>query len=133
MPMNRAHYPPNWDAIATAVKEAAGWRCQECRRPCRPPGLKLEDVEGWLIQEHPDWLPKLYKTVWSDEFGECQIAKPGRFTLTTAHLNHDPRDCRPENLRALCAPCHCRYDNQPHNKARRELIRYELAGQMRLF
>lgn len=33
-----------------------------------------------------------------------------KVVLTVAHLNHDPRDCRDENLRALCQRCHNRYD-----------------------
>ena len=31
-------------------------------------------------------------------------------TLTTAHINHVERDCRPENLVALCPACHLEYD-----------------------
>jgi hypothetical protein len=34
--------------------------------------------------------------------------------LTVAHLNHIPADCRDENLRAMCAPCHLRYDARMH-------------------
>jgi hypothetical protein len=30
--------------------------------------------------------------------------------LTVAHLNHDPQDCRDENLKAFCQRCHLRYD-----------------------
>ena len=55
---------------------------------------------------------------------ECgqQCRRPGeKFdthtrTLTTAHLNHVPSDCRPENLKAMCAPCHLRYDAPHHAK-----------------
>lgn len=45
-----------------------------------------------------------------------QCRRPGepfkthRLTLTVAHLDHDPSNCRDENLSALCAPCHLRYD-----------------------
>jgi hypothetical protein len=43
----------------------------------------------------------------------------GTFTvLTVAHLNHDPWDCRDENLAALCQTCHLRYD-APEKGARR--------------
>lgn len=35
-------------------------------------------------------------------------------TLTVAHCNHVESDCRPENLTAMCAPCHLRYDAQHH-------------------
>ena len=51
--------------------------------------------------------------------------KPGepfdthRNTLTVAHLNHTPEDVRPENLCAMCAPCHLRYDAQHHAETRR--------------
>lgn len=30
--------------------------------------------------------------------------------LTTAHLNHKPEDCRPENLKAWCQLHHNAYD-----------------------
>lgn len=59
------------------------------------------------IKERADW--------------RCQVCgkqcrRPGepfdtsKRTLTVAHLNHTESDCRPENLMAMCAPCHCRYD-----------------------
>jgi hypothetical protein len=106
MPMDRALYPKNWDTIALAIKEAAGWRCQECGKACIG---------------HPD----------------CQeIAILGsrseraKVTLTVAHLNHIPADCRSENLRALCAPCHLRYDgSQMHLKRR---LKREREGQLTL-
>lgn len=34
--------------------------------------------------------------------------------LTTAHLNHNIKDNRPSNLRALCQKCHLDYDRQYH-------------------
>ena len=83
MPMRRELYPEGWKAIATAVKEAAGWVCQGCGMQCRRAGEKLDTH---------------------------------RRTLTVAHLNHDPGDCRTENLKALCAPCHLRYDAKMHGE-----------------
>lgn len=41
-------------------------------------------------------------------------------TLTVAHLNHIPEDCREENLKALCAPCHLRYDAKHHAETRKQ-------------
>lgn len=55
-----------------------------------------------------------------------QCRKPGepfdthRRTLTVAHLNHTPEDGRPENLMAMCAPCHLQYDAQHHAETRRK-------------
>lgn len=42
-----------------------------------------------------------------------------RRTLTVAHLNHIPEDCSEENLKAMCAPCHLRYDAAHHAETRR--------------
>lgn len=39
-------------------------------------------------------------------------------TLTVAHLNHTPEDVREENLMAMCAPCHLRYDAKHHAETR---------------
>lgn len=40
-------------------------------------------------------------------------------TLTVAHLNHTPEDCREENLKAMCAGCHLRYDAKHHAETRK--------------
>lgn len=76
-----------------------------------------------------DWheiaLAKKESTGWRCEECGKQCRRPGelldthRRTLTVAHLNHDPMDCRPENLKALCAPCHLRYDAKHHAESRR--------------
>ena len=63
-------------------------------------------------------------TGWRCERCGKQCRKPGepfdthRNTLTVAHLNHTPEDVRPENLCAMCAPCHLRYDAQHHAESR---------------
>lgn len=43
-------------------------------------------------------------------------AKLLRIVLTTAHMNHEPMDCREENLKALCQKCHLSYDADLHRK-----------------
>lgn len=78
MPMDRSRYPPNWDDIARRVKEEAGWTCKRCGRECYRPG---EPVEG---------EPTLNR----------------QFVLTVHHKDHDPQNNDPDNLEALCAPCH---------------------------
>lgn len=112
MPMQRDLYPPNWEAIALAKKEAANWTCEHCGRPCRRPGVDWIDFEMWLyeqFQPHFDW--------WDDCFEDgpdgLATRKPQRFTLTVAHLDQNPQNNAPGNLAALCAPCHLRHD-APH-------------------
>ena len=36
--------------------------------------------------------------------------------LTVAHLNHEPEDCRPENLAAMCQRHHLAYDAKHHKQ-----------------
>lgn len=58
---------------------------------------------------------------------ECgkQCRKPGepfdthRRTLTVSHQDHDPMNVERSNLKALCAPCHLRYDAAHHAESRR--------------
>jgi hypothetical protein len=134
MPINRSLYPENWDEIALSIKRAANWTCEWCGKPCRPPGISQKETEQWLLENHPQWLSHLYDVVDDDEFGEVTITKPQRFTLTTAHLNHQPSDCSPENLKALCSVCHLNLDRDDWNRTRkvRELKERERHGQLTL-
>ena len=78
----------------------------------------------------PDWdeMARAVKDEADWKCEECgkQCRRPGepfdthRCTLTVAHLNHGPADCWPENLKALCAPCHLRYDAEMHVEKARE-------------
>ena len=132
MPMNRALYPKNWEAIAREIKEAANWTCQQCGRPCRRPGESIFELEDRIAEHHAEtWAADLYEEIDDEELGPVAVPKTGRFTLTVAHLNHRPEDCRPENLRALCAPCHCRMDLQA--MAAKRAIALERQGQLNLF
>jgi 5-methylcytosine-specific restriction endonuclease McrA len=79
MPINRSAYPPNWDEIAKAIKDAARWICQKCGKDCNNPGGQRE-------------------------------------RLTVHHLDHNPANCDPANLVALCSPCHLRADATWHAK-----------------
>ena len=116
MPMDRKFYPENWDEIATEIKESVLWKCEECGKQCRRNG------ESWA-EFFSDWDLR------SDEFSEA-IDHKQRFTLTVAHLDHVPNNCDRSNLRALCAPCHLRYDVKEMAKKKR--LKKEREGQINL-
>lgn len=78
--MDRSRYPADWDAIALAVKEQAGWVCRHCGQECLRPGAG----------------EKLSKSA------------KARLTLTVHHADFKPENNKPENLIPLCAPCHLR-------------------------
>lgn len=133
MPMNRALYPANWEAIALEIKTAANWTCTQCGRPCRRPGESVAKFVDRLAGSiHVGYLDELYEEVCDEETGGYATAeKPQRFTLTVAHLDHIPENCDRSNLRALCAPCHCRYDLAAMATKRR--LKLERQGQLTLF
>lgn len=55
MPMRMIDlYPHDWAAIAYAVKEANGWRCQECDKQCSRPGEFYTGAVNVLTVAHAD-------------------------------------------------------------------------------
>jgi hypothetical protein len=79
---NKARYPKDWKAISLAARERAGNRCEGS--PAFP------DCRAENGKPHP--------------------ATGSRVVLTVAHLDHQPENCAPENLRAWCQRCHNTYD-----------------------
>ena len=128
MPMERERYPKDWASIALKVKVDAGWKCQECGRPCRRPDESMGQFRQRLGRK---WKPQLVeKKSDYEQTGELQY-RAQRFLLTVTHLDQKPSNCAPENLRALCAPCHLRYDRRFLSANR--MRKLERNGQLNLF
>jgi hypothetical protein len=110
-PENRDRYPANWPAIShhTRFVRAAG-RC-ECEGEC---GRGTHDGRCPNLHDAPAY------------------GTGSKVVLTTAHLNHQPEDCRPENLRAMCQGCHLHYDREHHalTAAATRRAAVEAAGQL---
>lgn len=79
-------YPKNWKAISLAVRERAGWICEgsPAYPDCRAENGKPHPVTG------------------------------SKVVLTVAHLDHDPPNVSPDNLKAWCQRCHLTYDARFH-------------------
>lgn len=58
MPMDKKRYPKNWREIALGVKEAAGWKCEECGKQCRKPGEPFDTHKRTLTVHHKDHVPE---------------------------------------------------------------------------
>ncbi len=118
MPIIRARYPEDWDAIAAQVKHEAKWCCEQCQRPCRQPSealaVFLERVKTWRSAHTPP----------PPDFAEA----PRRYLLTVAHLDQQPSNQDPSNLKALCTVCHLQFDSQFRAKQRR--LKAEFFGQL---
>lgn len=117
-PENRERYPADWPAISLAIKrDRAGWRC-ECAGECGRPEAHLAD-DGRCRNRHGE--PR-----WGGAPGQCAVV------LTTAHLDHEPENCDPNNLLAMCEGCHLHYD-RAHHAAGRERRRIDALGMDPLF
>lgn len=95
-PENRDRYPKNWKTeVVPRIRARSSNRC-ECTGQCgRDHGLTPESAGARC----PAWN---YMPI--DEIGGPTIV------LTVMHLNHQPEDCRDENLLHACQGCHNRYD-----------------------
>jgi len=108
----RDRYPDDWPAIRARILVRANGRCEfTCAdgRRCNAPNGSIiarmkDDKERWCSDlEAVDYLPtESYDLV--------------RVVLTVAHLNHQPEDCRDENLKAGCQLHHLRYDAEHHRR-----------------
>lgn len=91
-PENRQRYPAEWTTIRAGILERAGHRC-----------------EG--------------SPVYSDcraENGEPHPVTGSTVVLTIAHLDHQPENCDPANLRAWCQRCHNTYDAAHRRETQRQ-------------
>lgn len=94
-PMRRAEYPRDWEQKAEAIKFGrADGRC-ECVGECGSGHeARCEARHG---QPHP--------------------VTGSKVILTTAHRDHEPRNCSPENLFAACQRCHIWFDRDQHRES----------------
>ena len=137
-PENRARYPKDWKALSLAAKERAGWICQH-------PGCATRQyaVGRWVQDSHGIWWWKWLDT--GNSFAEARSKAAELYfaggedgpkliviVLTVAHLNHQPEDCRPENLAAMCQRHHLAYDHD-HHRANAQATRRAKAGTLELF
>jgi hypothetical protein len=117
-PENKALYPKDWDAISLAAKQRARWRCQH-------PGCVAEQyaVGRWvesgfctyaLGTTYAEAKQLAAEAQWRLFGDDPQADKLIVIVLTTAHLNHDPADVRPENLAPMCQRHHLAYDAEHH-------------------
>lgn len=135
MPMDYSRYPDNWKEISQSVRDRAGQECEWCGVKNGAIGARDKDGQWWDENQ----IDSMNSAVGESHFG-YDYPKIIRIVLTVAHLGidhvdgtpgdkNDKRDCRPENLAALCQRCHLNFDRED-NLARRKLVR--AGGQLAL-
>lgn len=139
-PENSHRYPKDWPAISRAARERAGWKCQHEGCTARQYSIGIWHRPGggahqWAEQYEPQATYAEARQVAADAWWEVQHLGGDKLTvivLTVAHLNHQPEDCRPENLAALCQRHHLAYDHD-HHRANAQATRRAKAGTLELF
>ncbi len=121
-PENRAKYPKNWDDISSAAKWRAGWRCMHPGCTARQYEAGLWEGEIWKAQAEPAETYSQARQNAADLQFSNYGDDPGApkfivIVLTTMHLDHDPKNCDPDNLRPACQRHHLRYDEQHHKES----------------
>jgi hypothetical protein len=74
-------YPDNWTQIATAIKQAAGYRCDRCGLKCLPPASSYRHLDRSLRR---------------------------RLSAQVHHIDRNPAHNERANLVCVCAGCHLR-------------------------
>lgn len=92
-PELKALYPKNWKEVREKILQRALHRCEFC------------GVANYT------YVTKAGTEDW-------QFPQAAKVVLTIAHLDHNPTNNDPRNLRALCQKCHNRYDAK-HRAANR--------------
>lgn len=123
MPIRRelkGFYPIDWKELSRVVRfERAGGRCEACGRPHGRDVWHLGDGR-WFDTDAGKWRDGQGRAVdWIDYRDYRGELRQTRIVLAAAHLNHDPTDNRPRNLKALCQRCHMLHDKKEHRRQRR--------------
>ena len=119
-PQHRWLYPIDWPQISAFIRfERAGGRCEQCRRPHGRRVVHLGDG-CWWDAEGETWrngrgrpLSRLAAPI----AGDPRLLSTLVY-LAAAHLDHDPGNNRPRNLKAFCQRCHMLHDREEHLRRR---------------
>lgn len=140
--MDRSKYSDDWEQISSAIRRGrAGNRCECCGDCGVDHVIEMDDLIADLnaigesqFEIFGDELIEPEFRCWAINGREHPITG-SRVVLTVAHLDHDPSNNDPANLRAFCQRCHNRYDAE-FREINRQLTRRQRqidAGQIVMF
>jgi hypothetical protein len=116
-PQFRWFYPIDWRELSAVIRfDRAGSSCEKCRRPHGQLVHHLGDGRWWDEAERT-WRTGRGRRV-KGVLGAKAELRCTRVMLATAHLDHDPTNNHPRNLKALCQRCHMIHDRNEHLRRR---------------
>jgi hypothetical protein len=98
-PELRCLYPIDWPQISAAIRfERAHGRCEKCDRPH---GATIVQVPGgaWLDVSAGTWRNDRGRNAPWPDIESYSRRRIWLVVLATAHLDHNPGNCRPRNLK----------------------------------
>lgn len=124
----RDRYPADWLQIRARILVRADGRCEfTCAdgTRCNAPDRELIFRRRGNLEE--------WRSPNGNDCGESDPEYRGVVVvLTVAHLNHEPEDCRDDNLKAGCQLHHLRHDSR-HHQANAGRTRRAKRGNRELF
>lgn len=119
---NRHLYPKNWRDIAYQIRVIrAKNKCENCNLEN---GAIIKRNKNGHYREATDDEKKFFEIQRSKSPAvERETLKRFKFTrivIEVAHLDHNPTNVVPNNLKALCQRCHLIHDKQYHWEIRRK-------------
>ena len=134
MPIRRQYrwlYPIDWPQLSALIRFGrANGRCEHCRRPHGRLVFHLGDGRWW-DDEAATWRNgqgrALSSLAGAPARSDDEAVRTTKVVLATAHLDHDPSNNRPRNLKAFCQRCHMLHDQDEHLRRRRITLRMRKA------
>lgn len=128
-PENRARYPKNWQEIREQILGRAGNCCEQCKVAN---GKRIARGAGPFADTFQDENADVFDAETGEHIArvrmsEYRVKNMVTIVLTIAHLDHQPENCDPDNLRALCQMHHLRHDAAHHAETARSTRRERLA------
>ena len=117
-PQYKWFYPVDWPQLSAVIRfERAKGRCEQCGRPHGGEIRHLGDGRWW-DEQGKIWRNGRGRPLPHFILARDAVTRKTKVALATAHLDHDPTNNRPRNLKALCQRCHMLHDRDEHRRRR---------------
>ncbi|KQT65861.1 MULTISPECIES: hypothetical protein [unclassified Aureimonas] len=115
----RFYYPIDWRELSQQIRFVrAKGRCEGCLRPHGQTVVHLGDGRWWDA-EALAWRNGKGRVLQALAPLTCEtVVQRTKVALATAHLDHDPGNNHPANLKAFCQRCHMLHDKPEHLRQR---------------
>lgn len=115
-PENKKRYPKNWNEIRELILKRADNCCEQCKVKNK---TRIARGDGEYANTYQTFNADVFCADTGKYLGKVRMSdyivkNMVDIVLTIAHLDHQPENCDPSNLKALCQRCHLRYDAKHH-------------------